>query len=112
MGHGEWRASSDPRYGRAIHLRIRRQERKYFVKSWFKYRRRYRALFAAGAALSILALWGFWWEPSSLSVVHRTITVRPWHPELSALRVAVMSDLHVGSPFLNVNSLQKIVART
>jgi predicted MPP superfamily phosphohydrolase len=60
----------------------------------------------------VLALWAFWWEPSSLRVVHRTITIAPWHAEHSGLRVAVLSDFHVGSPFLKLNALQKIVTTT
>ena len=64
------------------------------------------------AALVALALWAFWLEPSSLRVVHRTIVLRPWHMEHAGLRVAVMSDLHVGAPYRNIAALKKIVAAT
>jgi hypothetical protein len=42
-----------------------------------------------------LALWGFWLEPSSLSV-HHTDLLPAW-PRPRPLRVAVLSDLHVGA---------------
>lgn len=62
--------------------------------------------------LALVAAWGFWWEPSSLTVVHRTIGIRPWHPEHNGLKVAVISDLHVGSPYWGIGSLQKVIDAT
>ncbi|PYS13070.1 MAG: metallophosphoesterase [Acidobacteria bacterium] len=64
------------------------------------------------AILFLLGLWAFWWEPSSLTVVHQIIPVRPWHPEHTGLKVAVMSDLHVGSPYMDLAKLQHVVAVT
>jgi predicted MPP superfamily phosphohydrolase len=52
------------------------------------------------------------WEPSSLTVVHRTIAISPWHKEHSGLRIAVMSDLHVGSPYKGLASLKQLVSIT
>lgn len=82
------------------------------MRVWFRSRSKAFALLASLIALVVLALWAFWLEPSSLRVVHRTITIRPWHAEHSGLRVAVLSDFHVGSPFVKLNTLQKIVATT
>ena len=70
------------------------------------------AFWIAIAILFLLGLWAFWWEPSSLTVVHQIIPVRPWHPEHAGLKVAVMSDLHVGSPHLDLARLQHVVAVT
>lgn len=64
------------------------------------------------AFLVMLGLWAFWWEPSSLRVVHQTIPVRPWYAEHSGLRIAVMSDLHVGSPYRDLTNLKRIVTAT
>src|SRR5947209_6254809 len=71
-----------------------------------------RAFWIIVAVLFILGFWAFVWEPSRLTVVHRTIAIRPWHPEHVGLRVAVMSDLHVGSPYWGPGKLDKIVAVT
>ena len=35
-----------------------------------------------------------------------------WSPELSGLRVAVLADLHVGSPFNGISKLHRIVELT
>jgi uncharacterized protein len=82
------------------------------VRVLFRSRSKAFALLTSLMALVVLALWAFWWEPSTLRVVHRTITIGRWHVEHSGLRVAVLSDFHVGSPFVNLNTLQKIVAMT
>lgn len=64
-----------------------------------------------GSAL-ILALWAFWWEPSSLDVVEQTISVKRWHVDHEGLRIAVLSDLHVGAPHRDLASLQELVSIT
>ncbi len=51
-------------------------------------------------------------DPSRLVVRSQTIKIDNWPAELSGLRIAVMSDLHVGSPFINDRKLKDIVART
>jgi predicted MPP superfamily phosphohydrolase len=75
-------------------------------------RRAKQLLWTSAAAVLILGLWAFWWEPSSLRIVHRTIGVRPWHPEHSGLKVGVIADLHVGTPFRNLPNLKEIVTVT
>jgi uncharacterized protein len=55
-------------------------------------------------------VWSVWLEPASLWTDEQTLTV-PWstaHP----LRVAVLTDLHIGSPFNHVAKLRAAVART
>src|SRR5262249_55828185 len=72
--------------------------------------RNLRLLFAIAVVLAALAFYACWWEPSNLTIVHRTIAISPWHREHSGLRVAVMSDLHVGSPHKGIPSLKQLVS--
>jgi uncharacterized protein len=64
------------------------------------------------AVVLALALWAVWWEPSSLGVVERTIAVHPWHIEHAGLKIAVLSDLHVGAPYRDLSSVQELVSLT
>jgi len=55
------------------------------------------------AALLLLAAAGlgldaFWWEPSSLRLARYDVAVAA--PALKGLRIAVISDLHAGAPFI------------
>lgn len=63
----------------------------------------------AGAAL-LLGVWAFWLEPDSLTVTERQLSLN-WTAERS-LRVAILTDLHVGSPFNGIAKLREIVDRT
>lgn len=65
---------------------------------------------AAGAAL--FAARGFWLEPSSLTVRTYRIEIPRWPAAQPGLRVALVSDLHVGSPFNGLDNLERVVART
>lgn len=71
-----------------------------------------RVLLIAGVGLATLAAWTFWFEPASLKVREHSLEISRWPRSLDGLRVAVLADLHVGSPFNGVNKLQKIVAAT
>jgi uncharacterized protein len=55
------------------------------------------------------ALWGFWLEPASLVV--REIDLPLAWPSSRPLRLVVISDLHVGSPYHGVRRLRSTVAR-
>jgi predicted MPP superfamily phosphohydrolase len=59
-----------------------------------------------------LFLWAFWWEPSSLGVIERTLAVHPWHVEHGGLKIAVIADLHVGAPHRDISRLRELVAAT
>ena len=61
-------------------------------------------------ALFAFLIRGVWLEPRSLLVaeVHPDI---PW-PYPHPLRIAVLSDLHVGAPYYGVERLREVVART
>jgi predicted MPP superfamily phosphohydrolase len=51
-------------------------------------------------------------EPVSLRVATTTLELRRWPPACDGLRVAVLADLHVGSPLNGLAKLDEIVART
>ena len=78
-------------------------------------RQKRRVLIALAIILLVfggLALWAFLIEPSRLVVHEETIQIANWPNELSGLRIAVMSDIHTGSPFINEAKLQRIVDLT
>jgi len=68
-------------------------------------------LLATAVALALF-LWAFWLEPASLTFVEQTVAVHPWHRQHSGLRIAVMSDLHVGAPHRDLMTLKKLVSET
>jgi len=75
-------------------------------------RRRVRLWAAAAAACAILglALRAFWLEPASLTVSEERITLRS--SSHGSVRIAILTDLHVGSPFNGLAKLHQIVERT
>lgn len=64
-------------------------------------------LFLAGGGV---LLWAAWLEPSSLRV--SAYTVPQPAPMLKGLRIAVISDLHAGSPYIDTAKLDRLVAMT
>jgi predicted MPP superfamily phosphohydrolase len=71
--------------------------------------RRYILAITGGVFLA-LGLRTFWLEPASLLVVEQRLDL-PW-PAQQPLRIAVLTDLHVGSPFNGLGKLRAAVART
>ena len=63
-----------------------------------------------GCVVVPLGLWAFWLEPASLTVAEHELSLG-WPGERS-LRVAVLADLHVGSPFNGMAKLHSTVDRT
>lgn len=59
-----------------------------------------------------LGLWAFWLEPASLRVEKASLQVPRWHAEHTNLRIAVLTDLHVGAPHMKLDKLREIVERT
>jgi predicted MPP superfamily phosphohydrolase len=57
-----------------------------------------------------LVLWAFWLEPSGLTVTEHVLHL-DW-PSDKRLQVAVLTDLHVGSPFNGMDKLRETVDRT
>lgn len=65
------------------------------------------ALFLTGL---VLALWAGWLEPSSLRVSYYTVS-QP-SPALKGLRIAVISDLHGGAPYIDTAKIDQVVTKT
>ena len=59
-----------------------------------------------------LGLWAFWLEPASLNNEDHELTLPGWPSSCDGLRVAVLADLHVGSPFNGIDKLEHIVDLT
>lgn len=78
-----------------------------------KWRRwRGRIIFWSLASCVLLPLvYAFAIEPFRLVVRKTTITLPAWPQELRGLRVAVLSDLHVGPPHITLARLRRIVER-
>ena len=62
--------------------------------------------------LVALGLWAFWFEPSSLHNENHVITLPSWPAKCDGVRVALLADLHVGSPFNGTDKLERIVDMT
>jgi len=57
----------------------------------------------------LVALWAFGIEPGMLVVRHSRMALPGWPSEM---RIAVLSDLHIGSPHVGLDKLRTIVERT
>lgn len=64
------------------------------------------AMVSLGVAL---ALWGFWWEPDQLEVRRVTLALPGWPGGHQPLTVAVLSDLHAGSPYIDAAKIVRVV---
>lgn len=69
------------------------------------------ALAVLGLGLTLM-LWAFWWEPQRLVVVPGELELPGWPRGLAGFRVALLSDLHVGSPHWDLAALERLVERT
>src|SRR5262245_20779890 len=58
------------------------------------------------AAVAALAVYAFWWEPSGLRAVEHPIAING----LGNLRIAVIADLHAGSPYIGEDKVRRVVA--
>lgn len=71
-----------------------------------------RWLLGLGLVGLILGGWAFGAEPASLRVREHTVRIQGWPAGRSGLRIALLTDLHVGSPFNGLSKLEEVVART
>jgi uncharacterized protein len=77
------------------------------------WRKRLRLTFAAILLLIVgVVFWAFFIEPNRLIVRHETIQLDRWPSGLSNLKIAVVSDIHAGSAFIDDRKLHLIVERT
>ncbi len=76
-------------------------------------RRTLRRAFAVLAAVAVaLAAWAFLIEPGRLVVRRVDLALPRWPAAHAGLRVALLSDLHVGSPHWDLSHLRELVATT
>ncbi len=76
-------------------------------------RRKFRIALAIFLAVILAGLvWGFLIEPNRLIVRQETINIQSWPIELRGLRIAVISDIHAGSAFIDEAKMRRIVAET
>src|SRR5262245_5693794 len=72
-----------------------------------------RAIVLSGFAAALtLAIWAFVLEPSSLVLRREPLALPRWPAQLDGLKVAVLADLHVGSPYNGLDQLERIVDAT
>lgn len=57
-----------------------------------------------------LAIWAFWAEPARLTIAEERITLR--RSARGTIRIAILTDLHIGSPFNGIGKLRRAVERT
>jgi predicted MPP superfamily phosphohydrolase len=69
-------------------------------------------VFALLCCLAFLAIWAFVIEPSRLVLRETRITLPSWPANLKGMRIAVISDLHAGSPNITIEKIHQIVEMT
>ncbi|HVG03177.1 MAG TPA: metallophosphoesterase [Nitrospira sp.] len=58
-----------------------------------------------------LAVWAFAIEPASLRIRTYSLAIPDWPDHLDGISIAVLADLHTGSPFNGLEKLREIVAQ-
>jgi uncharacterized protein len=58
----------------------------------------------------ILGGWAFVWEPSQLVEKDYTLALPTWSKECSPYRIAVVSDIHAGAPYIGLEKIDRMVA--
>ena len=66
-------------------------------------------LFPSGLVFLALLVWAFYIEPSSLTTKTYEVAVRSWPTSCDRLKVAVIADLHIGSPYSGIEKLVDVV---
>ena len=56
--------------------------------------------------------WAFFIEPNRLITRYETLQIDQWPAQMSGLKIAVLSDIHAGSAFIDEAKLRLIVDRT
>lgn len=58
----------------------------------------------------VLAVWAFVWEPSRLTEKDYTLGLSDWPVACSPYRIAVVSDIHAGAPYIGLEKIDRMVA--
>lgn len=75
--------------------------------------RRSLRILCIATALALVTACGFVWrELSSIRVKEYRVGIPNWRPSIQGLRVAVLADLHVGSPLNGLDNLRRVVQLT
>jgi hypothetical protein len=75
-----------------------------------RYRGWRRALGALLGVGALLAAWAFVVEPGRLVVRRQTLELPGWPADVAPLTVALVSDLHVGAPFVDADAIARLRA--
>lgn len=54
--------------------------------------------------------WVFYYEPASLTVRRYELPLAGWPKKVDSVEIALLSDLHVGSPYYGLDKLEAVVA--
>ena len=65
----------------------------------------------AAAGIALVVVWSAWVEPHRFTLRQSSIEPADWPADLAPLTVALLSDLHVGSPSVSLQALSNIVER-
>lgn len=68
-----------------------------------------RRTWVIGVILAMLAVWAFVIEPASFRLRQEVLVVPAWPDGCDGMRIAVLADLHVGSPYKGLDSLRDLV---
>lgn len=60
----------------------------------------------------VLGIYAFGIEPNRLVIKEVELELPHWLPEHNGLRMAVLADLHVGAPHIDLDKVQEVVERT
>lgn len=66
----------------------------------------------ATALALVLVCGSVWWELSSIRVREYRLSIPNWRQSIEGLRVAVLADLHIGSPLNGLDNLRRVVRLT
>ena len=83
------------------------QTRSLSRRKWTRF-----AQVALGCVAVGFATWAFWIEPASLRNQGYDVTLQRWPAECDGLRIAVLADLHVGSPYNGLDALEEVIDLT
>jgi len=59
-----------------------------------------------------IAVWSVFIEPNRIVINEAHVRLPNWPSAFNGMRVAVLSDLHVGSPYITLEKLQQVIAQT
>ena len=77
------------------------------------HRSRKTLFFAASICIGgSLGIWSFFIEPDLVTVHRETISIPNWDSKLNGLKIAVLTDIHVGAPHIDLAKLKEIVSKT